>query len=127
MERNGLIAADRAAYFEWDFSRDGGAVGDIALRGDRLPAGVIITGGKIHVNTAVTGGAGAVLSLAVGLSELLPDTAVADLTLDAILDVVPNNAAANCILVATTGTGVTLTIAGAAMTAGKITLALQYL
>jgi hypothetical protein len=126
MERNGLIAADRAAYFEWDFARDGGAVGDIALRGDRLPAGVIITGGKIHVNTAVTG-VGAVMSLAVGTAELLPDTAVAALTQDAILDVVPNNAAVNCILVATTGTGVTMTIAGAAMTAGKITLALQYL
>jgi hypothetical protein len=126
MERNGLIAADRAAYFEWDFARDGGAVGDIALRGDRLPAGVVIIGGKIHVNTAVTG-VGAVMSLAVGTAELLPDTAVAALTQDAILDVVPNNAAVNCILVATTGTGVTMTIAGAAMTAGKITLALQYL
>jgi len=127
MERKGLNAAMRVAYFEWSFAKDGGALGTIVLRGDRLPAGAVIIGGKIHINTAVTGGANAVLSLHIGAAEVLPDTAMAALTLNAILDVVPNNAAANCILVATGGTGVSMTVGGAALTAGKITLALQYL
>ena len=49
MQRQGLEPAKRVAYFEYDFARDGGAVGDIAMRGDSLPEGAIVTSGMVHV------------------------------------------------------------------------------
>jgi hypothetical protein len=49
------------------------------------------------------------------------------MTLAAILDVVPAGTAATAILTSTSGAGVTLTIGVAAITAGKFTVALEYL
>src|SRR4051794_35535642 len=36
----------------YDFTVDGGAVGDITLRGDATPAGAIVVDALIHVDTA---------------------------------------------------------------------------
>lgn len=128
MEREGLESFLRCATWEYDFAKDGGAIGNIVLRGDRLPAGAVVIGGKIHVNTAVTSATTPTLALAMeAATDILPATAKTALTLNAILDVVPNGAAQNCVLTTTTGKGLTLTIAGAVLTAGRITIKLMYL
>lgn len=44
------------AVAEYDFAVDGGAVGTIALRGDKIPSGAIAVDALLVVDTAVAGG-----------------------------------------------------------------------
>ncbi len=127
MERRGLEAAKRVAYYEYDFAVEGGAVGDITLRGPGLPAGAIVTDGKIHVITAITSGGAATAALKIeSAADVLAATAKASLSLNAILDVVPVRTAATSILVTTNGKKVVMTVAVAALTAGRLVVALEY-
>lgn len=127
MERRGLEPVKRVAYFEYDFARDGGAVGDIPLRGDALPAGAIVTDGKIHVHAAVTSTGDATVALnLLTAADILAATAKAALTANALLDVVPVRTAATSIRNTVAGAGLTATVAVAALTAGKFIVALEY-
>lgn len=127
MQRRGLEPVKRVAYFEYDFARDGGAVGDIAMRGDAIPADAIIVDGKVHVNTAVTSGGSATVALKLlTAADIMAATAKASLAQNAILDVVPVRTAATAIRNTTEGVKLTATVAVAALTAGKITVALEY-
>jgi hypothetical protein len=128
MNRKGLDPTKKVAYFEYDFALDGGAVGTIALRGDRLPNSAVITSGMIHVNTAVTSGGAVTTTLGVETAvDVLASTLKAALTLDALLDTVPVGTAATAIRTTAAGRGVTMTIGVATITAGKFTVALEYL
>src|SRR5688572_5860289 len=50
----------KVARARWDFSVDGGAVGDILIGSTgQIPSGAYITGGFVQVDTVVTGGASA--------------------------------------------------------------------
>lgn len=127
MQRRGLEPAKQVAYFEYDFSRDGGAVGDIALRGDSIPSGAIVRNGVVHVLAAVTSGGAATVALKLKTAgDVLAATAKASLTLNAVLDVVPVNTAATSILNTADGAQVVATVGAAALTAGKIVVALEY-
>lgn len=128
MERRGLEPAKNVAYFEYDFAIDGGAIGTIALRGNKLPKGAIVTSGMLYVNTAVTSGGAVTMTLGVVTAvDVLASTLKGAMTLAAVLDVVPAGTAATAILTTTDGKGVTLTIGVAAITAGRFTVALEYL
>lgn len=128
MERKGLAPGKQVAYFEYDFAVDGGAIGEIELRGNRIPAGAIITSGMIHIITAVTSVGAVEMTLGVeDLVDVMATTLKAAMTIGAILDVVPVGTAATAILTTTAGAGVTLDIAEAAATAGKFVVALEYL
>lgn len=128
MKRRGLEPSKRVAYFEYDFARDGGAVGTIAMRGDGLPDDAVITSGMIHVVTAVTSGGSATVALhLLSAGDILAATAKASLTLNALIDTVPVGTAATSIRTTSAGLVPTVTIATAALTAGKIVLALEYL
>ena len=127
MQRQGLEPTKRVAYFEYDFSRDGGAVGDITLRGDKLPNDAVVNIGAIHVNTALTSGGSATIALKIlSANDVKGATAVATWSANAILDTVPVGTAATSIRTTSSGLGVTMTVAVAALTAGKFTLALEY-
>jgi len=127
MELQGLDPVKRVAYFEYDFAKDGGAVGDITLRGGSIPNGAIVRNGAVHVVTAVTSGGAATVALKLkAANDVLAATAKASLTLDAVLDVVPVDTAATSILNATAGAKVVATVATAALTAGKFIVALEY-
>lgn len=127
MDRQGLEPAKRVAYYEYDFAKDGGAVGEITLRGPGLPEGAVVTDGKIHVKTAVTSGGSATVALhLLTAADVLTATAKASLSLNAILDVVPVRTAATSILNTTAGTKLKATVAVAALTAGKFIVALEY-
>lgn len=51
---------------EYDFAVDGGAIGAITLRGDNtIPAGSVITGGYLEVDTLFTTGTAATMAISV--------------------------------------------------------------
>lgn len=127
MELQGLDPVKRVAYFEYDFAKDGGAVGDIALRGGSIPAGAIVRNGVVHVITAVTSTGAATVALKLkNANDILAATAKASLTLGAVLDVVPVDTAATSILNATAGAKVVATIGTEVLLTGKIVVALEY-
>lgn len=55
-----LEFAQQCQVVTWDFSKDGGAVGDVSF-GVSLPAGAIVTGVLSDVETTVTGATAATL------------------------------------------------------------------
>jgi len=127
MERQGIEPVKRVAYFEYDFAKDGGAIGDIELRGDALPEGAIVVDGLVHVKTACTSGGSATVALKLlSAADVMAATAVASLSLNAIIATKPVGTAASAILNTTAGIGLTATVAVAALTAGKIVVALEY-
>ncbi|MFD6069435.1 hypothetical protein [Amycolatopsis lurida] len=74
----------KEASGEYDFAVDGGAVGTITLRsaggaslGNVIPAGSVITGGYLEVDTAVTSGGAATLAVnSEGAGDLVAATVV---------------------------------------------------
>lgn len=127
MQENGLETRKGVAVFEYDFAKHGGAVGDITVDPKLLPIGAIVTSGVIHVKTAVlSSGAATVALKLVGANDVLAATGKASLTLNALLDTVPVGTAATMIR-CTAATQLTVTVAAAALTAGKIAVALEYM
>lgn len=120
--------APKIAVGLYSFATDGGAVGDITLRGDSIPSGAIITDVLIHVDTALTSGGAATVALK---AESAADLNAADAIsgapwsttgakrgdLDA--DTAPVKTTAARSIVATVGT--------AALTAGKFSVYVTYL
>lgn len=128
MQASGLESYKNVAYFEYDFGKHGGAVGDISVGGDALPAGAIITGGLVHVKTAFVGATATMAVKALSSEDILAATAVASLTLNALFAVVPVPQTSNTWIRLTSNlTALTFTVATAAFTAGKAVAALEYL
>ena len=117
----------RVAVYEYDFAKDGGAVGDITLRGPDLPIGACVDFGLLDVLTAVTSDGSATIALkAVSSEEILAATGKASFTLNATLATVPVGTAATTIK-CTARKKPVMTIAAAALTAGKFRLAMRYM
>lgn len=57
------LGRPRLAVGFYEFAVDGGAIGDITLRGDSLPLGAVIVNALLHVDTAVTSGGAATLAI----------------------------------------------------------------
>ncbi len=129
MQRSGLDNDVDVAYFQYDFSKQGGAVGDILVGGDSIPQNAVIRRGMIDVQTAATSGGLATIAVsAVNAADVLGATAVASFSLNAMLDVVPVNTAATSIRAASADIKqIKITVAVAALTAGVFTVALEYL
>ncbi len=78
----------KEAKGEYDFAVDGGAVGTITLRsdgpdsiGNDIPAGAVIMGGYLEVDTAVVSATGTVAVQAEAAGDLLAATGQAGLTI----------------------------------------------
>lgn len=107
----------------YDFAVHGGAVGDIPLDLD-LPPNAVVYDGLVDVITAPTSGGAATVALKIeGAADLLAATAISSVT--GQLDTVPNGAAANAVKTTDTRT-LTVTVATAALTAGKMNIFLKY-
>jgi len=113
------------AEFEYDFAKDGGAIGTIALGEKILPPGALILGGLIWVKTACLGTNGTMQLMAVGADDILAATNVSALTLNALIDVVPVYTAATAVR-CTAHTRLTMTIATTAFTAGVVFIGLAW-
>lgn len=114
----------------YDFSVKGGATGSINLVDDDganvvLPKNFIVQRVLIYVVTAVTsGGAATIAFKSKGAGDLLGATAKTSFTLGALIDGVPTGGASTAIVM-TADTTPQITIATAALTAGKINVHIE--
>lgn len=124
-----FIGRTKWARAYYDFAVDGGLVSAITLRGDALPSGAIVLGTYVKVDTIVTGGAGATVSL--GIETAADLRAAATLATGPVL-----NATGTLKLLVTGGTdplvttavrSVVATVAVNALTAGKFSVLVAYI
>lgn len=128
MSDHGLSSKKGVAYSEYDFAKDGGVVGDIVLRGTVLPAGAVITSGWLEVATAVTGGATSTLALkVVAAADLMAAMAPGNFEADKLIPLGQIGPIGKAIGPLAAYKTPTLTVGTAALTAGKFTLALEYI
>lgn len=107
----------------YDFAVHGGAIGDIPLE-LTLPDNAIITGGFVDVLTAPLSAGSATVALKIqSAGDLIAATAKASFT--GLLAIVPVNTAATAIKLTEERT-LTVTVATAALTAGKFNIFLTY-
>lgn len=123
----GLDPEQKLAIAEYNFAKDGGAVGDITLRGNPLPKGALIVNAFIFVETAVTSGGSATIALKTeGTDDILAATAKTSFTLSASVQGVPDLATVADYKLMTASRNVTMSIAVAALTAGKFRVFMHY-
>lgn len=125
----------KEASGEYDFVVDGGAVSTITLRsaggaslGNTLPAGSVVTGGYIEVDTALTSGGSATVAVSVESAGDLQAAAAfsgAPWSTTGRKSVTPAFTGATGVKT-TVARSVTITIATAALTAGKFRVVLYY-
>lgn len=124
-----LVSGIRLARATYDFSVDGGAVSTITpATNSVIPDKSIILGGIIDITTAFTSGGSATISCGTSAGSsataLKAATAVASWT--GLLAVVPVFTAATMVKMTAAGS-ITLTVAVAALTAGKAEVKLLYI
>lgn len=116
----------------YDFSKSGGALGDIALLTDRgaaanLPKNAIIRRVMAYVVTGVTSAGSATLALKiVNSADLMAATAKATLVANAFVDGVPVSTAATAVGPLAALAQVKATVGTAALTAGKVQFFIEY-
>jgi hypothetical protein len=105
--------------FAYDFAKHGGAMGSIDL-GVTVPEGTIVLDGLIDVVDALTSGGAATIALKVeGAGDVLAAAGIDTAGTEGLHAIVPDGTAAKAIK-ATADRKVTLSIAVAALTAGKL-------
>jgi hypothetical protein len=119
----------KGAVGEYDFAVDGGGTGTITLRsgdsrGNYIPNGAVVLGGYVEVDTAVASATGTVAVNLEGTGDLLPATGQAGLTLGRKSITPAFTGAAS--LKTTTQRSLNITIATAALTAGKFRVVVFY-
>lgn len=115
----------------YDFSRDGGAVGSYAMR-TKLPANAVVVSVYADVQTAATSGGSATYALTAGATSLAAATAYDSATsgINAVgVQSLPTAAsspfeAQKCST--TAASELSMAIAGAALTAGKVRFTIKY-
>lgn len=113
------------AQYEFDFAKDGGAVGDITMRGGPIPSGAVVDYAILDVQTAFTSGGAATVAIAQESAEDVKAAAVLTSYTAGVKACVPNKTATNSIKTDASGAPV-MTVAVAALTAGKAVLVLEY-
>lgn len=128
MASTGLTTSRKIAFFEYDFTRHGGAIGTISVKGTPIPKGSIIKEGHIHVKKAVTSaGAVTVQIMALTADDILASTLKGALLIDTVVAVKPVGTAASSIIATSVITALTVTVGVDTITAGKLCVALEYI
>jgi len=125
----------KTAVGEYDFAVDGGAIGAITLRsaandslGNNIPAGSVIQGGYIEVDTLLTTGTAATGAISVqSANDLQTATVVsgAPFSTTGIKSITPAFTGATAIKT-TAARSLTFTIATGTVTAGKFRVVVYY-
>lgn len=116
----------------YDFSKLGGAIGDIALNDDLgnpavLPKGAIVKRSYAYVITAVTSAGSATVALkAASSADLMAATAKASLTVTTLVEGACDGTVAKMVGPLAADKQVKVTVAAAALTAGKIQYYIEY-
>jgi hypothetical protein len=125
-----FIGETKYAYGKYDFSVNGGAVGAITLTGDTIPAGALVIDAFLIVDTIVTSGGAATVSLGVeGAADLRAAATLATapaLNAAAALKFTAFTGASNPI-VTTQARSIVATVATAALTAGVFRVVVEYM
>ncbi|MCP3805379.1 hypothetical protein NLX83_39545 [Allokutzneria sp. A3M-2-11 16] len=122
--RQGTVKSAVALY---EFAIDGGAVGDIALRGDTLPSGAVIVDSLIVVDTALTsGGAATVAIKAEGAADINAADAISGAPWSTTGAKRGDLTATSAPVRTTAARTITATVGTAALTAGKFSVVAYY-
>ena len=127
---NGEVAVlSKKLKLSYDFATDGGAIGDVTLRGGALPKNAVVTGGYIYNHTAMTSGGSATVAINIPTDDaagLKAATAYGTIGAAGAVALIQTGAAANFSEITTAEREITISIATAALTAGAFTLVLEY-
>jgi len=122
------VGRRRLAVGLYSFATDGGAVGDITLRGDSIPAGAIITDVLIHVDTALTSGGAATVALkAESAADLNAADAISGAPWSSTGAKRGDLTATTAPVKTTAARSIVATVGTAALTAGKFSVYVSYL
>lgn len=124
----GYMGEEKFAVAQYDFARDGGAIGTITLLGDSIPSGAIITDSMIITDTIFTSGGAATVS--VGAETAADLVAVSNFNATPFSTATPKRGAltATSTPVKTTAVRpIVATVAAAALTAGKFRVIVTYI
>jgi hypothetical protein len=121
------VLSRRVARSVYDFAVDGGAVGSIPLRGDRVPSGAIITSTLIRVLTVPTSGGGATVAVqAESAGDVQAAAAISGAPWSTTGAKRGSLIATSAPVLTTAERTVTAVVATAALTAGKFTVYTTY-
>ena len=113
------------AVWTYDFAKHGGAVGDIELT-EKLPIGAVCKEAYIITHEDLTSGGAATIALKVASTDdVLAATAYTNFVTTANQDTLLDGTAANMINTAAISK-LTVTIAGAAVTAGRFSVVMNW-
>lgn len=116
-----------SAYWQYDFAKHGGKVGDIVILPKALPKGCLAMHGMIFCNTQVTSGGAATIALRlVGSGDVLAATAISGFTANTAIGTKLDFTAGNSINIVQP-IELTMTVAVADLTAGKFVVAVQWM
>ncbi len=128
LKASDAMGHEKFAVGYYSFALDGGATGDITLRGDSLPSGAIITDALIHVDTIPTSGGAATIAIKV---EGAADINAADLISGAPWSTTGAKRAdftnATAPFKTTAARNIVATVGAATLTAGKFSVVIEYL
>lgn len=109
--------------YKYNFAVEGGAVGAITLRGPVIPANFVITEVQYYVNTAITSGGSATVSIgAASAADILAATAIGTMGTTGSKATIPIQATVATHVLISTAVTPTITVAVAALTAGAFTM-----
>ena len=119
LKAGGPLGAAKVAVGLYDFATDGGAVGDITLRGDTIPSGAIIVDALLQVDTLLTSGGAATVALKTeGAADINAADAIAGAPWSATGAYRPDFTATTAPITTTAERSIVATVATAALTAG---------
>lgn len=114
----------RALY---EFAVDGGAVGDITLRGDSLPSGAVILDSWLHVDTALTSGGAATVAIKTeGAADINAADAISGAPWSTTGAKRADFTATTAPIKTTAARSIVATVGTAALTAGKFSVIIEY-
>lgn len=121
------MGSKKYATAYYSFATDGGAVGDITLRGDSLPSGAIITEALLHVDTILTsGGAATVAIKSEGAADIQAAAAISGAPWSTAGAKRASLVATSAPVKTTAARNIVATVAVAALTAGKFSVVVEY-
>ena len=116
------------AYAEYSFATDGGAVGDIVLRGDLIPSGAVVTDALLVVDTALTSGGAATVAVRVeGAGDVQAAAAVSGAPWSTTGAKRGSLTATSTPVRTTAARSITASVATAALTAGAFRVVVEYI
>lgn len=117
----------RSAVGVYSFAVDGGAVGDITLRGDTIPSGAAIVDAYIKVGTALTSGGAATVAIKTeGAADINAADAISGAPWSTTGVKRADFTATTAPVVTTAARAITATVGTAALTAGAFTVVVEY-